>query len=271
MELKYFFKPVLIRRITSIYHYKKKRGFFHPSHVHASYGHEIIYLDYGKMNITLGNSQLVLKTGEILFIKGGVPHIIGGPDGVPFDYRNIMFRGILPEHLFNRPLSIDRTMRDILVQLKYELEYQDQDYLEMMGSLLTELVILLGRKNAPVAKKKPIDLLSNRLHYESDKVEKACEIIRKHYNEKLKEVEVAQAIQISASHLRLLLKKNLGKNFTTLLHEYRIEAAKHLIINEGQTFSEVAMRVGFESPAFFFKLFKRHTGMTPKEYAKSLG
>ena len=49
MELKYFFKPVLIRRITSIYHYKKKRGFFHPSHVHASYGHEIIYLDYGKM------------------------------------------------------------------------------------------------------------------------------------------------------------------------------------------------------------------------------
>ena len=123
---------------------------------------------------------------------------------------------------------------------------------------------------------KNLDNLKNALEQdnsedESDKVEKACDIICKNYNTRLKEEDVARAIRISASHLRLLLKKNLGKNFTTLLHEYRIEAAKHLIINEGQTFSEIALRVGFETPAFFFKLFKRHTGMTPKEYAKSLG
>ena len=271
MELKYFFKPSLIRRITYITHCKKKYGYKHPDHAHASYGHEIIYLDYGKMDITLDGNPLILNTGEILFIKGGVHHLFKGRDDVPFDYLNVMFRGTLPEYIFNRPLPIDRKMRDILMQLKYESEYQEYGSPEMIGSLLTELVVLLMRQNMPEMQNRTVDLLSNRLHYESDKVEKACEIICKNYNTKLKEEDVARAIRISASHLRLLLKKNLGKNFTTLLHEYRIEAAKHLIINEGLTFSEIALRVGFETPAFFFKLFKRHTGMTPKEYAKSLG
>ena len=271
MELKYFFKPKLIRRITSINHWNMKRGYSHVNHAHASYGHEIIYLDYGKMNILLNGKILWLNTGEILLIRGGAYHSFKGHDEMPFDYLNIMFRGTLPEQLFNTPWQVDRRMREILLQLKHESEFQESGFLEMAGSLLTELAVLLIRKNSPSTREKSFELLSNRLHYESDKVEKACEIIRKNYNTALKEEEVANAIRISASHLRLLLRKNTGKNFKTLLHEYRIEAAKHFIRNEGYTFSEIALQVGFETPAFFYRLFKRHTGMTPKEYAKSLG
>lgn len=271
METKYFFKPELIRKITSVYHRCKKRGYHHPYHIHAPYGHEIIYMDYGTMNITLNKESMLLKNGELLIIKGGVPHSLKGDNDVPFSYLNIMFRGNLPDSLFNHPITVDRKMRELLLQIKFESEFQETYCLEMMGGLLTVLAVLLIRQNSTAAQNIHANLSSNRLHYESDKVEKACEIIRQNYNIALKEEDVTNALHISASHLRLLLKKNTGKNFTTLLHEYRIEAAKHFILEENLTFSEIALRVGFETPAFFFKLFKRHTGMTPKEYAKSLG
>lgn len=270
MILKYFFKPQLIRRITSVTHNNMKRGYFHVNHSHASYGHEIIYLDYGQMDIVLDNKPVALNTGEILIIKGGVRHAFKGRDGVPFDYLNIMFRGKLPDHIFNHPMPVNRNMMELLLQLKHEIEFQETGYLEMSGSLLTHLVVLLIRQDK-TSKPQQFELHSNRLHYEVNKVEKACEIIRRNYNTALKEDDVANAIGISASHLRLLLRKNIGKNFTTLLHESRIEAAKHFIRNEGYTFSEIALQVGFETPAFFFRLFKRYTGKTPKEYANSLG
>lgn len=270
MKLKYIFKPKLIRRITTINHWNMKRGYSHCNHAHASYGHEIIYLDYGQMDIVLDRKMLRLNAGEILLIRGGVHHSFKGRDEMPFDYLNIMFRGTLPEQLFNTPWQVERKMREILLQLKHESEFQETGFLEMTGSLLTELMVLLIRQRVSTPEKS-CDPLSNRLHYESDKVEKACEIIHKNYNTALREDEVANAIRISASHLRLLLKKHTGKNFKTLLHECRIEAAKHYIRNDGYTFSEIALQVGFETPAFFFRLFKRHTGKTPKEYAKSLG
>jgi len=273
MELKYSFRPKLIRRVSSIDHHKMKRGFIQHSHAHASYGHEIIYLDYGSLNLMLDGQPVKLNTGEIIFIRGKVFHTFQGENNIPFDYLNVMFRGTLPDFMFNRSFPVTRRMRELLLLLKQEAECRPENYLEMMGSLLTELVILLIRQNNTIPVPFPVRTadLSNRIHYESDRIEKAMTVIRKHYNTLLRVEEVAAAVRISASHLRMLLRQNTGKNFTTLLHEHRVEAAKHLIREEGYTFSEIALKVGFESPAFFFRIFKRHTGMTPKSYARSLG
>ena len=269
MDLKYFYKPGLIRRISSLNYRNMKRYFSQPNHAHASYGHEIIYLDYGSMNILLDGRNLLLKSGEILIIKGGTNHSFTGSDGISFDYLNIMFRGNLPDHLFNRPIPINRKMRSILLQVKHEMEFQEENFCEMTGSLLTELAVYLIRSDKET-KQTESTLFSNSLHYEEDKIDKAIEFIRSRYNTTLKVEDVAEFVQVSASHLRLLLRKCTGKNFTTLLHEFRIEAAKHLIADESYNFSEIALKVGFSSSTFFFKLFKRHTGMTPKEYAKKL-
>lgn len=247
-----------------------KRGFVQPHHAHAYYGHEIIYLDYGCIDFNIDGRDLQLNTGEILFIRGGWHHTFTGRDEVPFDYLNIMFRGKVPEELFGIPLPVDKKMRDILLNLKHEYEFQGKYHSDMIGCLLNELVIYLVRQLDAQNNKKVPQIQSNRIYYESEKVDKAIAIIREHYNTPLHVSDVAKVIRISPSHLRLLLRQNTGKNFTALLHGFRIEAAKHLIREEGYSFSEISSKIGFESPTFFFKLFKRYTGMTPKEFAKKL-
>lgn len=49
----------------------------------------------------------------------------------------------------------------------------------------------------------------------------------------------------------------------------RIEEAKRLLESDGSASSEeIASAVGYENPAFFRRLFKRHTGLTTAQYRR---
>ena len=42
--------------------------------------------------------------------------------------------------------------------------------------------------------------------------------------------------------------------------------AKKMLRESMETVSEIGMAVGYDSPAYFSKIFKKQTGMTPVEY-----
>lgn len=48
----------------------------------------------------------------------------------------------------------------------------------------------------------------------------------------------------------------------------RLNLAKNYLIDTKMTIKEVAARCGFDNDVYFYSFFKRHTGMTPKEYVK---
>lgn len=50
----------------------------------------------------------------------------------------------------------------------------------------------------------------------------------------------------------------------------RVEAAKQMLETTGDSIDEVAWEVGYEDPAFFRRLFKRMTGVTPGAYRRKL-
>ena len=61
-----------------------------------------------------------------------------------------------------------------------------------------------------------------------------------------------------------------GENFSSYLNHRRMEHAKFLIQTMGENkFYKVAEQIGLgHNPHYFSKLFKKYTGMTPKEYKK---
>jgi AraC-like DNA-binding protein len=61
----------------------------------------------------------------------------------------------------------------------------------------------------------------------------------------------------------------LGKSFTNLINEYRIEKAKELLETENNfTVEGIGYESGFNSKSTFFTTFKKITGKTPTEYQK---
>jgi AraC-like DNA-binding protein len=52
--------------------------------------------------------------------------------------------------------------------------------------------------------------------------------------------------------------------------EVRLDAARTLLLSNGIRASEVALHVGYESPAHFSRDFKRRFGTSPARYARRL-
>ncbi len=79
--------------------------------------------------------------------------------------------------------------------------------------------------------------------------------------------DLADEINISSHQLSKFLNNNLGRNFTSYINEFRIDAACSIITsNDKLTLESVGYDVGFNSKSTFFAAFKKHTGTTPLNY-----
>ena len=76
----------------------------------------------------------------------------------------------------------------------------------------------------------------------------------------------AEKLNLSPNYLGDLLKQETGKSAIEHIHYHLIEKAKDLLLNSGQSISEIAYDLGFEQPQNFSKVFKKKTGVSPREY-----
>lgn len=79
----------------------------------------------------------------------------------------------------------------------------------------------------------------------------------------------AEKLNVSPNYLGDLLKQETGQGALEHIHYQVIERAKNLLLNSDQRVSGVAYSLGFEYPQSFSKLFKKKTGVSPKEYIES--
>jgi AraC family transcriptional regulator, transcriptional activator of pobA len=78
----------------------------------------------------------------------------------------------------------------------------------------------------------------------------------------------ASKLNLSASYLTDILKKEIGKTTKEYLQIQLIEIAKGKLLNSSDTVNEIAYSLGFEYPQYFNRLFKDKTGKTPLEYRR---
>ncbi len=81
--------------------------------------------------------------------------------------------------------------------------------------------------------------------------------------------EYAERLGISQDYLQKVLRRFTGKSPVVWVHEAVILQAKALLAGTDMTIGEISAQVGVEDPAYFSRLFKKHTGFTPIQYRRS--
>lgn len=95
-----------------------------------------------------------------------------------------------------------------------------------------------------------------------------CQLIEDAYAKQLSVEQYARKIGITPAHLNVLCRQIVGQSALELIHQRIVLEAKRSLVYTSMTISVVSDTLGFSDPAYFTRFFKRHVGVSPKQFRK---
>lgn len=78
--------------------------------------------------------------------------------------------------------------------------------------------------------------------------------------------QYAGEINITSVHLNRICQSIAGKTALQIVHDFLILEAKKLLQQTNLQVAQIAYKLNFEDPAYFSRLFRKNTGVSPKEF-----
>lgn len=146
---------------------------------------------------------------------------------------------------------------DILKRMLAEYEKRRSGFHELLRCHLVEIIIRTMRLSTPSA---PVchDSLCTRI----------IEYADAHLTEKNILGRVAAEVNFSVPYLSRRFKEVMGLPFSEYLSGMRVERCCQLLANTDKRITEVAQLSGYSDMKFFGSLFKKRTGITPREFKR---
>ncbi|MBQ6509378.1 MAG: helix-turn-helix domain-containing protein [Flexilinea sp.] len=79
-------------------------------------------------------------------------------------------------------------------------------------------------------------------------------------------ISVANHVCMSAAYFSTVFSQTTGQSFIAYLTAMRMEKAKELLTTTNMKLSDIALEIGYNEPNYFSHVFRKTTGISPKEY-----
>jgi transcriptional regulator GlxA family with amidase domain len=100
----------------------------------------------------------------------------------------------------------------------------------------------------------------------NSRVQKVVHLIQRELGRKVTLSEMAQAVNLSAAHLRTLFKSEIGMTPAQYQKKLRLLEARSLLESTFLNVQEIMIRVGLSDDSHFVRDFKKIYGLTPVQY-----
>ncbi len=142
--------------------------------------------------------------------------------------------------------------------------------LEMNQRLITSLAASQNINDICYTFQDNIEIFTDNLFMTPEKssriVKNAAEYISQNFSEDITLATVADHLHVNTSYLSTLFRQVTGMTFKEHLNRVRIEEAARLLSNTDYPVMEIAVACGYKDQSYFTKVFKKLTGLTPKQY-----
>lgn len=275
-----------VRAVINIAYYKLPTGYVFPGEQHDFW--EMIYVDRGSLILTAGTETLLLQAGELFFHCPNEFHAFHSPGISNLLVVSFVCDSDAMGQLVHQAMQLQPPERGYLQSLvaeasrAYEHFENDPPRIDLrkkgsapwgsdqlIKSFLEQLLITLCRRGTtiPVAQR---TITSGQAHRHWILAQQAKDYLELHYTEKVSLSSLAAVLGTSVTQLKRVFREQIGQSFVEYLTALRISEARRLIRQGELNFTQIALRVGYESIYYFSALFKKQTGMSLTEYSKSL-
>jgi transcriptional regulator GlxA family with amidase domain len=105
-----------------------------------------------------------------------------------------------------------------------------------------------------------------REKHHDDRIRDAQSYLHEYYSAHVTVDDLARRVGMSARNFARRFRQATGDSPLGYLHKLRINRAKQLLESDFKSIQEICYAVGYEDLPFFRNIFKRYTGLTPKDY-----
>ncbi|GAB5527681.1 MAG: helix-turn-helix transcriptional regulator [Roseivirga sp.] len=91
-------------------------------------------------------------------------------------------------------------------------------------------------------------------------------MVDRYFKEIKSPAQYAELLHITPKHLNRVSNEILGKTATQVITDRVILEAKRLLASRAYSVSQIADELGYEDYSYFSRLFKKHQGVSPREF-----
>ena len=104
----------------------------------------------------------------------------------------------------------------------------------------------------------------------NENVANVLEGIGRDYQKDLSLKDISKELYINPVYLGQLIKRETNSTFAELLNKQRIKAAQQLLLAKNDSIEDVCYAVGYSNVGYFYKVFRKLCGKSPKAYRKQV-
>ncbi len=245
---------------------------------HVHFYHQILLITSGRAHFVIGSKEYEASRRSFLIISAFERHELNVTE-YPYDgyvlavnnefVRRYLTRPYLNQAFWCRPEGVSHMVElseaafsravSLCGQMVEELREGRPLWDEQEAACTMELMTLVYRES-PDSYWKPFDTRARELIYEAQRY------VADHYAENIGLESLAASLYVSKYYLSHLFRQETGYSYREYLLQYRLSAARQLLLETRLSMSEVAAACGWENPGQFTRAFRKYEGCTPREY-----
>lgn len=232
---------------------------------------QILFIAGGKAHFYLKDGEQTASEGEAFLYPPGCPQRYGyflneKPDIYWMHFsgaqaNDLLKKAGLPElTVFHAGIHSDCAL--LFDRIIRELQLCGLYCQEMASNHAQALIYLLSRgmkeKSGPPSAAGP-------------EIQQLLEWIHRHPEESLPMTEYARRANMSVSNFIRRFKAQTGLPPQRYILRFRMGHARELLASSRLPVTDIARIVGYDNPLYFSRMFKKETGISPREYRQSSG
>ena len=274
-----------VQKIVTVHYQEPEKGYVSKLEQHDFW--EIVYADKNDFFVIRDNERTLLKQGELAFIKPNQPHFVEcSLDEVNIFIISFECRSESISFFNDKVYAVPDKYRYLLQNVMSEatetfvipdfdpdlhkLELKESPNLggeQVLKNQLELLLIYMLRLANQV--NYPQEYFVSQVTTSKDLQDEIVCFLSSRIYDTLTLDDLCAKLHYGKTRLCSFFKQKTGKSIYQTYLKLKTDEAKKLI-RRGYTFSDITGKLFFDSVAHFSLVFKRYTGMSPKEYKASI-
>ena len=222
---------------------------------HTHHFSELFYVLHGEGAFYIENEKVPVKTDDP---NDPMEYIVFGVEGLAFSFSGAGQDN--PKGYSFYSYGADKKQFINFAQLMMQ-EFRDKlpGFEQVCHGLLQVLLVYISRKQN-------LSVISDSSFQLSKECALAKRYIDSNYSQNITLDSLAEITHINKFYLAHSFTECVGQSPINYLTDRRLEACKELLVSSNLSVAQVATSVGFSSQSYFSQIFRKKTGMTPRQY-----